>query len=206
MKKVNFNIEAANWDSEKRIKRAKIIADEIIKSIPIEGHFRALEFGCGTGLVSFNLADKFEHITLIDTSEGMIDKLNQKIRHSDVKNMNALCRDINAGSKLNEKYDVIYTSMALHHTQDINLTLETLYELLNSEGHLCIIELTPDDGSFHKEEKDFKGYNGFNQDFLKGLLHKLGFKNLSSHIFYNDKKLIDGVGVDYSLFIMTGRK
>lgn len=206
MKKVNFNIEAANWDSEKRIKRAKIIADEIIKSVPIEGHFRGLEFGCGTGLVSFNLADKFEHITLIDTSEGMIDKLNQKIQYSNVKNMKAFCMDINGGSKLNDKYDVIYTSMALHHTQDINLTLEMLYELLNSEGYLCIIELTQDDGSFHKEEKDFKGYNGFDQDFLKGLLEKLGFKNISSHIFYSDKKLIDGVEVGYSLFIMIGEK
>ncbi|HEX9062288.1 MAG TPA: hypothetical protein VF941_19125 [Clostridia bacterium] len=66
--------------------------------------------------------------------------------------------------------------------------------------------MTQDDGSFHKEEKDFKGYNGFDQDYLKGLLKRLGFKNVSSHIFYSDKKLIDGVGVDYSLFIMTGKK
>ncbi|HEX9062289.1 MAG TPA: class I SAM-dependent methyltransferase [Clostridia bacterium] len=135
---MNFNIEAANWDSEKRIERAKIIADEIIKSVPIEGHLRALEFGCGTGLVSFNLADKFNHITLIDTSEGMIDKLNQKIQDSNTKNMNAFCMDINGGSKLNDKYDVIYTSMALHHTQDINLTLERLYELLNAKD-TCVL-------------------------------------------------------------------
>lgn len=47
---MNFNIEAINWDNERRTKRAKIIANEIIKSIQIKEQYRALEFGCGTGL------------------------------------------------------------------------------------------------------------------------------------------------------------
>ena len=61
---MDFNIEATNWENERREKRAKIIANKIIKSIKIKEKCHALEFGCGTGLVSFNLFDKFEHITL----------------------------------------------------------------------------------------------------------------------------------------------
>jgi hypothetical protein len=65
--------------------------------------------------------------------------------------------------------------MALHHIIDTRNTLKNLYEMLVSDGYLCIVELVEDDGSFHKLEKDFNGHNGFNQDKLKSLLEELGF-------------------------------
>ncbi len=205
---MNFNIEATNWDNERRVKRAKIIADEIIKSIHIEEKYRrALEFGCGTGLVSFNLIDKFEHITLIDTSKGMIETLNYKIQSLKVKNMTAIQADIKCDSEMQgEKYDVIYTSMALHHIINIKTILKNKFELLNDNGYLCIVELVEDDGSFHKLEKDFNGHNGFNQNELKGLLGELGFKSVVTNIFYNDVKDIEGSKINYSLFLMIGKK
>lgn len=69
---MDLNIEANSWDNERRTKRVKIIANKIVNSIQIKYRYRALEFGCGTGLVSFNLVDKFQHITLIDTSQSFI--------------------------------------------------------------------------------------------------------------------------------------
>lgn len=204
---MNFNIEAINWDNERRVKRAKVIADEIINSIEIKEKCHALEFGCGTGLVSFNLIDKFENITLIDTSKGMIQTLNSKIQEYKIKNMTALNVDINEDKKIrSEKFDTIYTSMALHHIIDVRTTLKNLYEMLESNGYLCIVELVEDDGSFHKSEKDFNGHNGFNQNKLKKLLEELGFKNVLTNIFYNGVKAFDDVKVNYSLFLMIGRK
>jgi ubiquinone/menaquinone biosynthesis C-methylase UbiE len=204
---MDFNIEAAKWDNERRAKRAKIIADEIIKSIPIEKQFRALEFGCGTGLVSFNLKDSFEKITLIDTSEGMIETLNSKIQGSKLKNMTAIKCDINSDSKLkHEKFHVIYTSMALHHIMDVKTTLKNLYDLIIDDGYLCIIDLVEDDGSFHKLEKDFDGHNGFNQSELRDILEDIGFKDASANVFYNDVKVMGDLKVNYSLFLMAGKK
>lgn len=204
---MNFNIEAINWDNERRTKRAKIIADEISKSVQIKEQYRALEFGCGTGLVSFNLIDKFEHITLIDTSEGMVETLNLKIQDLKVKNMTAIHGDINDNAAIQgEKFDVIYTSMALHHIIDIKTTLKKLYEKLIDTGYLCIVELVEDDGSFHKFEKDFNGHNGFNQNQLKKLLEELGFKSVVTNIFYNNVKVTEGSEINYSLFLMIGKK
>jgi ubiquinone/menaquinone biosynthesis C-methylase UbiE len=204
---MDFNIEAAKWDNERRAKRAKIIADEIIKSIPIENQFRALEFGCGTGLISFNLKDKFQHITLVDTSEGMIETLNSKIQGSKLKNMTAIKCDINSDSKLkHEKFHVIYTSMALHHIMDVKTTLKNLYDLIIDDGYLCIIDLVEDDGSFHKLEKDFDGHNGFNQSELRDILEDIGFKDASANVFYNDVKVMGDLKVNYSLFLMVGKK
>jgi ubiquinone/menaquinone biosynthesis C-methylase UbiE len=205
--KMDFNIEAANWDNERRVKRAKIISDEILKSIQIKEHCRALEFGCGTGLVSFNLADVFEHITLIDNSEGMINAVNVKMKALRINNMTAVQEDINDSTGIpGYRADVIYTSMALHHIVDIRTTLKNLYGMLNDKGYLCIVELTEDDGNFHRLEKDFRGHNGFNRYELSQMLEKLGFKDVNSNVFFNGSRVIEDSEISYSLFLMTGRK
>lgn len=203
---MNFNVQSISWDNEKRINRAKVIAAEIVSATELEKSYSALEFGCGTGLVSFNLYDKLKDIVCIDTSKGMIDTLNTKIKQHKVKNMAAYQQNINDDYLLTPKYDLIYTSMALHHIVDIDTTLANLYKLLKQNGCLCIVDLDEDDGSFHKTETDFNGHNGFNQTELKQILVKLGYKGLHSSTFYKDVKNIEGVILNYSLFIMIGRK
>lgn len=203
---MNFDDRAITWDDEYRVKRAKIISQEIKRSIPIKENCTALEFGCGTGLISFNLHDTFKAITLIDTSKGMIDVVNLKKEQYKIHNMVAYEIDISKNEMLNEKYDVIYTSMALHHVEDINGTLKALYNLMNPEGYLCIVDLVKDDGSFHKSEKDFRGHHGFEAQELKGELQDIGLKDINSTVFYTDKKIIGDEKIDYSLFIITGKK
>lgn len=204
---MNFDTKAITWDDEKRTIRAKLIAEEINKAIEIKKQFNALEFGCGTGLVSFNLCDKFQNITLVDTSKGMIDILNSKIEKYKINNMKAYQIDINNEQMLPENnYDLIYTSMALHHIIDTETTLKSLYSLLKVDGHLCIIDLDEEDGSFHSEDKDFNGHDGFNQNTLMSLMVKMGFKEVAGNTFYEDEKIIDSKKVKYSLFLMTGKK
>lgn len=203
---MDYDNKALSWDSEKRINRAKIIAEEILKRIEIKESFNALEFGCGTGLISFNLYKSFKEITLVDTSKGMIDVLNSKIEKNNIKNMTAYQLDINDQQIIEEKYDVIYTSMVLHHIKDTKRVLMSLINLLNKNGYLCIIDLDEEDGSFHSNEKDFDGHNGFNQESLIGILRRLGINDVNSSNFYSDKKGIEGREIDYKLFIMIGKK
>lgn len=204
---MNFDIKAIKWDDEKRKKRSELIAEEINKSIQIKKQYTALEFGCGTGLISFCLNDKFEMITLVDTSKGMIDVLNSKIQSFKINNMKSYQIDINKNHTLpDNSYDVIYTSMALHHIMDTETTIKNLYRLLKKDGYLCIVDLDEEDGSFHKEEKDFNGHNGFNQNELKNVLLETGFEEVVTNTFYKDEKLIEEIKVPYSLFLMVGRK
>jgi ubiquinone/menaquinone biosynthesis C-methylase UbiE len=203
---MDFNNEATSWDTEKRIKRAELIAKEISDQIDIKKTDCALEFGCGTGLISFNLCDKVKEITCIDIAQGMIDVLNRKIKQYQIPNMVGQQLDINNKQPLLPTYDLIYTAMALHHTIDIKTTLENLSLLLKKGGCLCIVELDEDDGSFHKEEEKFTGHHGFNQEELEGILEKRDFEQVKSHTFYEDKKMVEQVSVNYSLFIMTGKK
>lgn len=213
---MDFNNAAAGWDTDRRIKRSEIISDEIAKTINIKAHSNAFEFGCGTGLISFRLRDRFEHITLVDTSEAMVDMLRMKISEAGITNMTALKADILGTVGFGrdavrfalpqDKYDVIYTSMALHHVIDVSSALAVFCGLLCDGGTVCIVDLTQDDGSFHRLEKDFDGHNGFEQEELKAALEDKGFSDVQTRVFFKDVKRIEDRDVPYSLFIMTGSK
>ena len=202
---MNFDDFANNWDTERRTKRAKIIADEIAVTVNAKENSSAMEFGSGTGLISFNLKDNFSHITLIDISKFMIDNLDFKIENNKINNMVTRQIDI-IENDIDEKFDVIYSSMALHHIKDTNEILGKFYKLLNSEGYLCIVDLDEEDGSFHKNDEDFDGHNGFNQEELKQMLINIGFRDVEANTFFKDKKIIDGEEIEYSLFILKAEK
>ncbi|HZK53385.1 MAG TPA: class I SAM-dependent methyltransferase, partial [Desulfosporosinus sp.] len=183
---MNFEDYAKTWDTDQRIGRAKIIADEISRSIGICEDKSAMEFGCGTGLVSFNLFDKFKSIALIDSSRAMIDILKSKINRYEVSNVVPYHLDIiNDKNSFDMTYDVIYNSMVLHHIQDTKAIIENFHRLLNKYGYLCIVDLDEEDGSFHKEYPEFDGHNGFNQKDLKHILMSAGFKDIESNTFLN---------------------
>lgn len=201
---MDFDKIANDWDSERRIKRAEAIADEIfskIKNLNTK-KLKALEFGCGTGLVSLQLKDKFKTIDLFDTSSGMLEVLRANIKDFDAENMNVLAENI----PIENKYDVIYSSMVMHHIVDVERTIENLFGFLEPNGYLCIVDLVEEDGNFHKAEEDFVGHNGFNLDSFGDLLRKVGLKEVTCQVFYSGEKQRMEEKVKYSLFIGIGKK
>ncbi len=200
-----FDDYAEKWDTDRRINRAKIISEEIANSIDINKKYSVMEFGCGTGLISFNLVEKFENITLIDSSKGMIDVVKEKIEKYEVDNMKPYAIDL-FNEEIMEKFDLIYTSMVLHHIQDISGLLNKFYTLLNDCGQVIIVDLDKEDGSFHKNEPGFNGHNGFDQEELKKIFLEVGFKDAESTTFFYDEKKIEDKNVKYSLFIMKAQK
>lgn len=200
-----FDDYAKKWDTDRRINRAKIISEEISNSIEINKGCSAMEFGCGTGLISFNLVEKFENITLIDSSKGMIDVVKEKIEKYEVDNMKPYAIDL-FNEEIIEKFDLIYTSMVLHHIQDISGLANKFYTLLNDGGQVIIVDLDKEDGSFHKNEPGFNGHNGFDQEKLKEIFIEVGFRDAESTTFFYDEKKIEGKNIKYSLFIMKVQK
>ena len=76
----HFDAKAASWDEDpQKVERACAVARQIRCHVPLSREMKALEFGCGTGLLSFALKDDLGHITLVDNSPGMLDVLERKI-------------------------------------------------------------------------------------------------------------------------------
>lgn len=203
---MTFDEKAKTWDTEDRIIRANDISQEIISGLDLPKDTSAMEFGCGTGLVSFNYIDKFDKITLIDSSQGMIDIVNEKIENYKTKNISAFCMDFTKGERPNEKFDFIYNSMVLHHIPDTRAILFDFYKRLNKNGILSIVDLDRENGGFHSKEQNFEGHNGFDQEELTDMLIELGFEIIESKSFYTIKKMVGTEEKEFNLFIIKAQK
>lgn len=204
---MNFDLKARDWDKDPRkVERARLFAIEIIKFLGNEKRDSALEFGSGTGLVSFQLRDRFRSLTLADTSQGMTEVLTEKIRKEKIPNMKPLLIDI-----LNDKhklsgFDIIYTLLVLHHIQDIDKSFEAFNKLLKHGGYVCIGDLITEDGSFHSADPDFDGHKGFDINDLKEKLENKGFKVELETIFTEIEKEFNNEIRKYPLFLLIGKK
>jgi SAM-dependent methyltransferase len=54
------------------VERGRQLAEAIRARVPLDPSMHALDYGCGTGLLSFPLRDALGHITLQDSSPGML--------------------------------------------------------------------------------------------------------------------------------------
>jgi 2-polyprenyl-3-methyl-5-hydroxy-6-metoxy-1,4-benzoquinol methylase len=202
----HFDKQAQNWDNDPmKVERAMAFAKEINGFIKPNQKLNALEFGCGTGLLSFYLKDYFKTITLTDNSEGMIRVLNEKIKKENIKNFKPLFIDLFIDD-LKTQFDVIYTLMTLHHISDLNKMLRIFSSLLKTSGYLCIADLVAEDGSFHSEHADFNGHNGFDRKILSTLLSENGFHEEYYNLCFEIEKEKDNKKTKYPLFLMIAKK
>jgi tRNA (cmo5U34)-methyltransferase len=198
-----FDIKAQDWDkNQMHIERAEAIALAILNAIPINKKMTAMEYGSGTGLLSFNLKDRFSKLTLMDSSQEMVRVTQGKIAEQRIDNMCALYIDLEK-EDYTAKFDVIFTQMVFHHIENIPSILKRFSSLLKPAGYLAIADLYAEDGSFHGE--DFKGPKGFDVENLANILQINGFKNVSHKECYRIKKSLEtGIIKEFPVFLMIG--
>ena len=199
----NFDSRAREWDDDpKRVTRANAVADAIRGAVRLDPKMSALEYGCGTGLLSFALRNDLGPITLVDTSQGMLDVLAEKIVAAGITNMTPLHLDLATDPLPTDRIDIIYNLMALHHVIDTDRALKAFYSLLNPGGYLCIADLDQEDGSFHSQDSVFDGHNGFDRGSLGKTLSQIGFVNVRFSTIYEMNKN----GRKYPLFLAVAGK
>jgi len=200
-----FDAAANAWDTPYRIERARVIARSIGDAVPEAAFANTLEFGCGTGLITFNLVDKIRNGVLIDASEGMIGVVNRKIQAAGYRNLTGRCQDVLTLPPLGQ-FSFIYSSMAAHHVDDIDALAQRCYGSLGDGGFVSVVDLCKDDGWFHKNEIGFHGHNGFEIESLARAFSAVGFRTIHSAIIYQGTKRVDDIERSYSLFILTSKK
>ncbi|MFP4016331.1 MAG: class I SAM-dependent DNA methyltransferase [Halanaerobiales bacterium] len=200
-----FDNKAENWDEKpERLERARRVAEGIQDKIKVNPDMKAFEYGCGTGLLSFQLHKYFKKIVLADNSRGMLDVLKDKIEKHDVENMEVRYLDLTSDPTPSEKFDIIYTLMTLHHIPEVDKVITDFSNMLGGSGYLCIADLVEEDGSFHGDQ--FQGHNGFTREELEGLLVKHGFETVDYSIIYERKKMIDDREMIFPVFLLIAQK
>ncbi len=194
-----FDEMANNYDKPDRIHLAKVSSDAILTYLVDTKDRDAIDFGCGTGLVGMSLANKFKSILFLDTAPNMLALVDQKLSDANIRNGRTVCFDFESSEQSDIRADYVFMAQVLLHIKDYESVLKKLYDVMNDEGHLLIVD-------FNKNEKVVSDlvHNGFEQDALKEIVARIGYKDPHSKTIYDGTKLF--MGQDASLFILHARK
>jgi ubiquinone/menaquinone biosynthesis C-methylase UbiE len=200
-----FDTKAQQWDNDPtHWERSEAIAEKMRQTLPITTSMTAMEYGAGTGILSFLLSESFANITLMDSSIEMVKVMQEKVTRSNSPTLSPILFDLEKGEYTDSTYDCIFTQMAMHHVLKIDLVLERFYRLLNPNGYLAITDLYTENGSFHG--KGFDGHNGFDPAQLKKSLEKAGFTDISYEPCFVLKRKTDEGLRKYPVFLLTAKK
>ncbi|NTU45296.1 MAG: class I SAM-dependent methyltransferase [Chlorobiaceae bacterium] len=205
-----FNNEAALWDSDPRRRAlAEAVAAALIARCTPGKAMQALEAGCGTGLVTMAISPLVKQLTAIDTSQEMLSILQDKIRSLEVSNIETALLDLSSPSVTFEReqsFDLIYSSMTLHHIRDTAGFLCRIATLLAPGGTIAIADLEREDGHFH-DNPDEEVHHGFDRTELTKLMNAAGLQDVSFDTIYTvSKKSSEGKTTEYPVFLCTATK
>jgi ubiquinone/menaquinone biosynthesis C-methylase UbiE len=199
----NFDERAKDWDSDpKKVERARVVAEEIRKTVPLSCEMNAFEYGCGTGLLSFALQEYLGQITLADTSQGMLDVLAEKISAAGAVNMHPVRLDLAVDTIPPQKYHITYSLLTMHHIQNTQDILNKFHIILEPGGYLLIADLDKEDGSFHTDGTT-DVHKGFAQSELQKQVEAAGFSDVKFTIAYTIKKIVGSEEKSFPIFLMS---
>jgi len=193
-----FDQMAKKYDSEKQIQLAKVITSEIKSQLEDSKNKSLIDYGCGTGLIGLELVNDLKSITFVDQSSSMLKVVENKLKAKEIKHANLLQADF-VIDQAEIKADYIILSLVLLHIPNTEAILKALYDILNREGELIIVDFDKHDEIDHP-----KVHNGFTHQFMKDKLAEAGFTQTDIRTFHHGENLF--MNKDASIFIATSKK
>lgn len=195
-----FKAKAGDWDaSQMRLQLSSAIGAAIIKHIPLHSHMHVMDFGAGTGLLTTPIAPHVKHITAVDTSAAMLDRLTAK---TELQNkVTPICQDITL-QPLQLQFDLIISAMAMHHVEDTAQLFASLASHLQPGGRIALADLDKEDGTFHPADAQGVFHHGFERIALQALLAQHGFTDIKFHTAHTVEK----EDKRYPIFLVTASK
>jgi len=195
-----FAHKSKSWDmNSKRVQNAKGIAELIVNNIKLNKSMELMDFGAGTGLLSYFVAPYVDKIVAVDNSPSMLKEFHEKCDEFSCKT-EVIEKDLSTDT-LERKFDGIISSMTIHHLEDTVALLSKLYTMLNDGGFIAIADLDSEDGSFHSDNTGVFHY-GFDRHILAEHAQKVGFKDVT----FSLASTISKPHAEFTVFLMTAVK
>jgi len=200
---MDFDAAAQTFDEDFRIRRAKAVVRGLAEQVRLDRFMSVLDFGCGTGLVGFELLPLIGRLTLADPSVGMIEEARKKIGKADAGRVETIV--LEAGDPvLPEPFDLIVSLMTLHHIPDAEGMIRILASSLAPGGVLAISDLDSEDGSFHGADAEV--HRGFERSEVRGWFGRAGLDHIRESTPWMMHKEVGGADREFPLFLITGRR
>lgn len=204
--RARFDQVAAEWDfNPGRVVLARAVADAIRKAVALRPDTNAMDFGAGTGLVTLGLLPYVGNITAVDASGEMLRVLDEKLKASRIGNVHTMLCEIGKTSLPEVEFDLIVSSMVLHHIPDVPETLHRLRPCLRPGGWIALADLDPEDGTFHTDSTGVY-HHGFDREEVCRWLRDAGFIDTTSGEAHRIvRSSPDGQTRQYPVFLVSGR-
>ena len=195
-----FDRLAQEWDLKpERVKSAKKVSDKLKSLFDLKG-MDILDYGAGTGLVSFDLCEDARRVVAMDYSKGMLEEIEKKAQKVGIDNVHTRQHDMNKEDLPKEQFDLFISSMTMHHIEDTKDFLSKAKSSLVKGGYVAINDLELEDGTFHSMGNDDVAHFGFDTVALKSLFEEVGLEVV----------LLETVEViskekDYPIFLIVGK-
>jgi len=200
----DFNTVAATWDEKpRRVKLAADVAEAIRHHVPFVHGGKSMEFGCGTGLLTFNLIDLLAQVVAVDRAEEMLAIVEKKAAALGATQVSTKLIEDDLSVLGSEEYDFIYSNMVLHHLPKIEPVLARLVAALKPGGVLALSDLEDDDGTFH-DKPDGVVQSGIKSSWLMQTLERLGLADRGNTLAHSIVKRRAGEEKVYPVFLVWG--
>ena len=196
----HFAHKSKSWDmNSKRVKNAKGIAELIVNNIKLDKSMEIMDFGAGTGLLSYFIAPFVKKIVAVDNSPSMLVEFENKCDEFSCET-EVIEKDLSRDT-LDRKFNGIISSMTIHHLEDTPALFSKLYNMIDVDGFIAIADLDSEDGSFHSDNNGVFHY-GFDRHLLAEYAKEAGFKDVT----FSLASTITKPHADFTVFLMTAIK
>lgn len=202
-----FDEAAAQWDNNPgRVELARAVGAAIARAVPIQRHWRALDYGAGTGLLTLNLQPQVASLVAMDFSEGMLQTLSHKLAAAGVANVQTRQWNLEEQPFPESDFDLVVSSMTFHHLRNVPSVLNRLGAMLKPGGWLAAADLDTEDGSFHADAGGVF-HQGFERKEMAKWFAEAGFTQVriaDAHTLA--KPTAAGQMRSYGVFLTAGQK
>lgn len=101
------------------------------------------DFGCGTGLLSVELARWAKKVTAVDRSRDALEAAQARARREGLRNITFVQADLHELPRKFGPMDLVVMSQSLHHVQHPERALAEAARVLKPAGRVVVLELMP---------------------------------------------------------------
>jgi len=201
MKKYDhFENKSKSWDmSSLRVKNAQSISNAILKNINLKRDMEIIDYGAGTGLLTYFIAPLVGLIVAVDSSPSMLHEFREK--SGDFECETEIVEGDISDLPEERQFDGIISSMTLHHIEDIPALFQSFHKALKKGCFIALADLDKEDGSFHSEDTGIF-HHGFDREELGILASEAGFEKIE----FLDAGVIKKPHRDFSVFVLIASK